>query len=334
MNRRIGGWDQEEWLNEAMKPGVSAGAWQRLPAVLQAALTWSFLKNGPNTAEDLARLHEGLCFGERGPIALAVREEPRWMAANLRRLLPGLSWIQVETAVAIFLAPMNPRAVKNRRLKVGEGGEADTWGVARKGERALRGPEVEDYQRWLPSPLPGRREFLLWLHAAKRSCDNFAKMAPQKTETSSSGPMPADFGGSAEHGRIFPVDLGAWWLQKHLFDHADGVRWGYCLWRIRGTVLSNLDTIKSCELQRGMHPNGGLMMVRPGGPGAFIGGAKHGLKDFGAMIRQALEALGRFDEDPQIGNLIYGLEREAFAGTSRSKPCNHTGTWRRVRNPS
>ncbi len=332
MNRRVGEWDQDKWLNEAMDPGTSSGAWQRVPEILQAALTWSFLKNGPSTPEDLARLHEGLCFGERGPIALAVREEPRWMAINLRRILPSLSWIQIETAIAIFLAPMNPRSVKNRRLKVSEDGDSDTWGMANKGERALRGGEIAEYQRWLPSPLPNRREFLLWLHAECRFHEK--RLECLRMEADPASPLISDTSGIGEQGRIFPVDMGDWWIQKQLFDHVDGIQWGYRLWRTGGTVPASLESVQIGELQRGFYPNGGLLAVRPGGADAFIGGKKHGLKSFHVMVRHALDALDRFDEDPHIETLIRGMEREAFAGTSQRKRSSHSGTWRRVRNLS
>ncbi len=72
MARKTGEWNQNDWLGQEGIRGHSAAAWERLPAILQAALVWVFLKAGPNTPEDLIRLHDGFCFGERGPIACAT----------------------------------------------------------------------------------------------------------------------------------------------------------------------------------------------------------------------------------------------------------------------
>jgi hypothetical protein len=292
VNRKQGGWDQQDWLGYPKED--PAGAWRRLPALLQAALVWSFLKNGPGSVEDLARLHDGLCFGERGPIALAEREEPRWMTEALKRLLPTLSWAQVDTAVSIFLGSTNPRSVKNRRLKAGESSDKeDTWGMARKGEEGLQPFEAADYQRWLPPVLPTRSDFVVWLFAAwdfhlyyRRKQRREARKADPDFP-----PLP-DPNGVYEDGLKFPVDMGEWWLQKNLFDRKEGLMWGYRLWRTNGALAVDSYKVYTKELQRGVYPNGGLLCVRPAGPNTYVGGTPAGLKDFNAMIRAALDEMG------------------------------------------
>lgn len=331
MSRRAGGWDQNQWCGNGSNPAASAGAWDRLPPILKAAMVWAFLRGGPSTPGDLVRLNEGLAYGERGPISLAVREEPRWMAEHLHRVLTTLSWVQVEAAVSIFLAPMDSRSVKNRRLRVNEkGDEADTWQVARKGEDLLRPAEAADYQRWIPSPLPAQREFLLWLHMVK---DSHERWSAQQTKDFGFPPMPNP-NGTDVPGRIFPIDLGGWLLQKQVFDHLHGIQWGYGLWRAMGITPSCPEQVGLSDIQAASHPGGGLVVARPGGQDAFIGGPKHGLKDFNQMILQALDSLDDFDHDMHIEALIHGREREAFAGVSQRRHAKRRrGVMRRVQHP-
>ncbi len=332
MNRRAGGWDQDRWGGDGSDPAASTAAWDRLPPVLKGALVWVFLRGGPSTPEDLVRLHDGLAYGERGPIALAVREEPRWMAEQLKRLMPTLSWVQVETAVSIFMAPMTARSVKNRRLRMNEtGNDPDTWQAARKGESRLRQAEALDYLQWIPSPLPDRRDFLLWLHAAK---DGRARWLVQQARDSGFPTLPSP-NGTDMTGRIFPVDLGIWMLQKQLFDDQGGLQWGYGLWRTAGAAPDTSGAIQMSNLRVARHPRCGLVVARPGGQDAFIGGRKKGLKDFDLMISQALMSLDDFDSDMHIAALIHGREREAFAGVSHTARVRRPrGIMRRVPRPS
>jgi len=316
MGRNAGGWNWKGWLGQAGIGGHSAGAWDRLPAILQAALVWVFLKTGPSAPEDLVRLHDGFCFGERGPIALAIREEPRWMCENLRRVLPTMSWAQAEAAVAVFLAPMIPRSVKNRRLKAAEDGEkGETWGMARRGEALLRGEEAAAFQQWLPAHPLGKAEYLLWLHATWRRHEEALRNRGEEPSSRD----PHDQGSLCGTGRLFPLDLGEWWVQKHLFDRAEGIQWGYALWRTAGVMPSDFEHLQVNDLRRSLGPNGGLLVCRAACDNAFIGGVRNGLKDIPKMVRQALDDLDRFDEDPHIEALIRGVEREAFAGVSHWK---------------
>lgn len=333
MGRREGGWDQKIWLGNFKSEKEHRGAWNRLPPLLKTALVWAFLKNGPNEAEDLARLHDGLCYGERGPIALAEREEPRWMAENLGRLLPTLSWEQVHAAVAIFMFPKKPISIKNRRLKSAEDtNKEDTWGSARKGEKNLRPEEAEQYRRWLLDPIPNREDFLIWL---LRSWDEHLTYQRQQQRTARKAdpdfpPLP-DPNGVYEEGRKFPVDMGEWWLQKQLFDKREGLLWGYRLWRTNGILPKSSYKTYSMELQRGVYPNGGLLCVRPSGPNAFIGGPGRGLSNFNALIQDALNAIFKGSQDQHVEALMKGLDVDAIQKHALGRiPYLLAGWWKRA----
>jgi len=311
MNRRDGGWDQNVWLGISKKESKKdpKEAWNRLPPLLKAALVWAFLKNGPNTVRDLARLHDGLCFGARGPISLAVREEPRWMAENLLRLLPTLSASQAEAAISIFMSPMKPGSVKNRRLKEGEkSSKQDTWGMARRGEEGLQPFEAEDYQRWLPIAPPNREDFIIWLHEALDFYNLYEKQRQRSIRKNDQNiPTPPIPNGLYENGRRFPVDMGEWWLVKQLIDSNSGLQWGYQLWRTNGTLAKSQYMIYNNELQRGAYPNGGLLASRAD-RNAFIGGPGRGLKNFKTMINDALDALVQVSADMHVKALVCDLD--------------------------
>ncbi len=288
MNRKLGGWNQQDWFGRPKED--PAGAWGRLPAVLQAALVWSFLKNGPSTVEDLARLHDGLSYGERGPIALAVHEEARWMGIALQRLFSELFKGQCDAAIGIYLGFTHKRSARNKRLKESESDY--TWGMAKKGEEGLRPDEMLDYQQWIQAEIPGKIEFIAWLYTCWVDSIKY-KIEQRRTARKSDPDFPPlpDPNGVYEKGLKFSVDMGEWWLQKHLFDGEKGLMWGYMLWRTNGDIAVDPYTVYTRELQRGINPNGGLLCVRPAGPNSYIGGDQGGLKDFNAMIRAAIDEL-------------------------------------------
>lgn len=307
MNRKHGGWDQRDWLGQSMDNAV--GAWERMPALLRAALVWSFLRNGPSTAEDLARLHDGFTYGEKGPIALAVHEEARWMGVALKRLFPKLFKGQADVAIGLFMGFRNSESAKKKRLRENE--SDFTWGMARRGEDGLRLEEKEDYELWLQSELPDSKDFIAWLYACRRDSIRYQIEQRRKARIADPdfSPLP-DPNGEYENGLRFPFDMGQWLLQKHLFDGESGLMWGYLLWRTNGAIPADPYQVYTRELQRDVNPNGGLHQSRHARPSAYIGGDPGGLKDFPAMIRAAIQELEAPEPGFYIKELLQGLNLE------------------------
>lgn len=307
MNRKLDGWDQRDWLGYPKED--PAGAWGRLPAILRAALVWSFLRNGPSTVEDLARLHDGFTYGEKGPIALAVHEEARWMSVALRRLFPNLFKGQADVAIGIYLGFTNSRSATNKRRREGENNY--TWGMARQGEEGLRPEEKLDYELWLQPQLADAIDFIIWMYSSWSYSIRYQVELRRKARMADPDfpPLP-DPNGEYEDGLKFPFDMGEWLLQKRLFDGEKGLMWGYLLWRTNGAIPVDPYKVYTKELRRGVHPNGGLHRTRHARPSAYIGGDQGGLKDFNAMIRAAIEELEATAPSLQIKELIQGLTLE------------------------
>ena len=329
MNRKHGGWDQRDWLGESMDNPV--GAWERMPAILRAALVWSFLRNGPSTAEDLARLHDGFTYGEKGAIALAVHEEARWMGVALKRLFPKLYKAQADVAIGLFMGFRNSRSATNKRRREGENDY--TWGMARRGEEGLRPEEKQDYELWLQYELPDSRDFIIWLYSCWAHSVRYQIEQRRKARIADPDfpPLP-DPNGEYENGLRFPFDMGQWLLQKHLFDGENGLMWGYLLWRTNGAIPEDPYKVHTRELQRGVHPNGGLHQTRHARPSAYIGGDPGGLKDFCTMIRAAIEELKAPAPGFYIKGLIQGLNLEGLQRAGIGPiPFLLACWWRRVR---
>ena len=212
--------------------------WESIPPVFQLALTWAFLRCGPSSEDDLLFLRGACSYGQLSHLAILMQEEPRWMRDALLRCWPLLADRRVVEGVAYFLSQRTPDTLYHQ-LERREIQTQDPWRIAFHEITHGREQGVEDTHRYLQAPLPQFSDFIAWIYqilldwivqeigAADRFRLTGCTMGFELVSV-----LPSSF-----QGRIIPLEMGEWHVEKKLFPPSRSgtgkpLRWAYQGYRL------------------------------------------------------------------------------------------------------
>ncbi len=227
---------KKKWAN----PGWSGpwDNWEAIPPVFQLALAWAFLRCGPSCEEDLLFLRGACSYGHLSHLAILMQEEPRWMRDALLRCWPLLAERRVVEGVAYFLSQRTPDTLYHQ-LERREIQPQDSWRIAFHEITHGREQGAEDARRYLRDPLPQFSDFIAWIYQILLEwiVQEVSAAVRYRLTGSSAGFELLSFLPSSFQGRIVPLEMGEWHVEKKLFPPSrpgtgKPLRWSYQGYRL------------------------------------------------------------------------------------------------------
>lgn len=242
----------------------------------QLALTWAFLRCGPSCEEDLLFLRGACSYGQLSHLEILMQEEPRWMREALLRCWPLLADRRVVEGVAFFLSQRTPDTLYHQ-IERREIQPKEPWRIAFHEITHGREQGAGDARPFLRDPQPQFSDFIAWIYqilltwifqeidAAVRFRLTGSTMGFEVLPV-----LPSSF-----QGRIIPLEMGEWHVEKKLFppSHPGAgkpTRWAYQGYRLPIGAPYHPYELPLDFLDQHSYPGAGAkVLMEP--PYAFIG---------------------------------------------------------------
>lgn len=212
--------------------------WESIPPVFQLALTWAFLRCGPSCEEDLLFLRGACSYGYLSRLTILMQEEPRWMRDALLRCWPLLADRRVVEGVAYFLSQRTPDTLYHQ-LERREIQPQEPWRIAFHEITHGREQGAEDARRYLRDLQPQFSDFIAWIYQILldwifQEIDAAVRF---RLTGNTMGFEVLSFLPSSFQGRIIPLEMGEWHVEKKLFPPSrpgtgKPLRWAYQGYRL------------------------------------------------------------------------------------------------------
>ncbi|MBP1625953.1 MAG: hypothetical protein H6Q00_428 [Holophagaceae bacterium] len=216
----MAGSDSRKHKKKWAAPGWSGSwdNWESIPPVFQLALAWAFLRCGPSCEEDLLFLRGACSYGQLSHLAILMQEEPRWMRDALLRCWPLLAERRIVEGVAYFLSQRTPDTLYHQ-LDRREIQPQEPWRIAFHEITHGLDQGTEDALRYLRDPLPHFSDFIVWIYeillawiVQEIDAAILFRLTGSTMGFEVLSSLPASF-----HGRIIPLEMGEWHVEKKLF---------------------------------------------------------------------------------------------------------------------
>jgi len=207
--------------------------WEAIPSSFQLALVWAFLRCGPSTAKDLVFLRGACRYQQLSHLEILMQEEPRWMMESLLRCWPLLAERRVVEGVAYFLSQRTP-ASQEHQIDQREIKPQEPWRIAFHDITYGLEQGSEDAKRYLTEALPQFSDFIAWTYEilvwwmiVEIQFSVQYQQSGNSIYLEGIDPLPMSF-----QGRVFPMDMGEWCVEKKLrhpmqSGSSSPLRWSY-----------------------------------------------------------------------------------------------------------